>query len=439
MTWSISRPLVAIIVALGLLALPANAAADGKLERPHETASLGTFAGVPYTQYEGFFLGRTSTGNYRVPYRLSAPANPALTNRTVLVEPPHFAIGTVLRDWWLGQRFLFERRFVHASVGYSTTGPGGGAAITNRILDPEAEGVFIHGGRALPGEDGPTDDEIVLDFARALGSDKVAQSLLGIVERRYLSGVSDSGNTTDRIVAEGLAESAFDLVVSFTSDVFTDPQAAVADETYSGKLIAVQSELEWFYARDDEDRGESPDGYRHFVVPGTPHVPDGLCPGQFSDQTTPASWLPAARAHFMQGHEWVTEDAAPPLSTRLATSSGDEEIGRDSVGNALLVDSAGNPAPRLPYVELGEAAFITGFLGSYQPQPPPTIEDLGFSSHADYLAAFEDALDDQVDAGYMLDEDAQAILGRAALSPPATFTENYFARYEQFRASERCP
>jgi hypothetical protein len=141
----------------------------------------------------------------------------------------------------------------------------------------------------------------------------------------------------------------------------------------------------------------------------------------------------------MQGHEWVTEDAAPPLSTRLATTSGDEEIARDSVGNALVVDIAGNRAPRLPYVELGEATFITGFLGSYQPQPPPTIEDLGFSSHADYLVAFEDALDDQVDAGYMLDEDAQAILGRAALSPPATFTENYFARYEQFRAGERCP
>jgi hypothetical protein len=95
--------------------------------------------------------------------------------------------------------------------------------------------------------------------------------------------------------------------------------------------------------------------------------------------------------------------------------------------------------PRLPYVELGEAAFVTGFVGTYEPQPPPTIEDLGFSSHADYLAAFEDALDDQVDAGYMLDEDAQAILGRAALSPPATFTENYFARYQQFAAGEYCP
>jgi hypothetical protein len=135
----------------------------------------------------------------------------------------------------------------------------------------------------------------------------------------------------------------------------------------------------------------------------------------------------------------VTDNAAPPPSTRLATTSGDAAIARDAAGNAVLVDIAGDPAPRLPYVELGEATFITGFLGSYEPQPPPTIEDLGFSSHADYLAAFEDALDHQVDAGYMLDEDAQAMLRRAALSPPATFTDNDFARYEQFRSDEHCP
>ena len=39
----------------------------------------------------------------------------------------------------------------------------------------------------------------------------------------------------------------------------------------------------------------------------------------------------------------------------------------------------------------------------------------------------------------MLKDDADAILGRAALSPPATFTENYFARYQQFVAGESCP
>ena len=434
-----STAVLGALFAAIVVALPAPSAfAGGKLTPPKQASSLGTFNGIAYVQYDGSFVGRTSTGNYRVPYRLSAPADPQMGNRTVLVEPPHFAIDDLLRDWWLGRPFLFERGFLHASVGYSTATFADGETITNRILDPEAEGVFIHGGRALPGENGRTDDQIVTDFARALGTDKVARRLLGPVRRRHLTGASDSASTTDRIVAAGLAEGIFGLEVAYTSDAVTDPQEAVADGTYSGKVIAVQSEFEWPFARDDEDRGESPDAYRHFVVPGTPHVPDGLCPGRFSNMTTPASWAPAARAHFEQGHRWVTSNAAPPPSTRLATT-GDGSIARDSAGNALLVDIAGNEAPRLPYVELGEATFATGFLGTYEPQPPPTITDLGFASHADYLAAFEAAVDDQVEAGYMLDADAQAILGRAALSPPATFTENYFARYEQFRAGEFCP
>ena len=40
----------------------------------------------------------------------------------------------------------------------------------------------------------------------------------------------------------------------------------------------------------------------------------------------------------------------------------------------------------------------------------------------------------------MLKEDANAMLNRADLSPPATtFTDNYFARYDEFRAGEYCP
>jgi hypothetical protein len=80
---------------------------------------LGTFGGVQYVQYDGFFLGKTSTGNFRVPYRISAPANPgpAIGNKTVLVEPPHEAQGTYLHERYLGMPFLFGRGFLHAFRG----------------------------------------------------------------------------------------------------------------------------------------------------------------------------------------------------------------------------------------------------------------------------------------------------------------------------------
>ena len=69
--------------ALGLLALPvfpSTASAAGNLQPALKTSSLGTFGGVQYVQYDGLFVGKTSTGNYRVPYRISAQANLRVDN-----------------------------------------------------------------------------------------------------------------------------------------------------------------------------------------------------------------------------------------------------------------------------------------------------------------------------------------------------------------------
>jgi hypothetical protein len=202
-------------------------------------------------------------------------------------------------------------------------------------------------------------------------------------------------------------------------------------------VITLDSEFEWFYARAAEDRGGSPGLYRSYFVPGSPHVPDPLCP-LFSNETTPASWTPELRARFAQGDAWVKTGAPPPRSTRLATtSSGD--IDRDAKGNSLLVDISGQPVPRLPFVALGEATFVTGFLGMYWPLPPPPIGELGYSAYAEYLDRFDGAVADQLHAGSLLPEDAEALQYRARLAAPATYTENYFARYEDFRSGEPCP
>jgi hypothetical protein len=283
---------------LVLPVFPSTASAAGKLQPVLKTSSLGKFGGVHYVQYDGLFVGKTSTGNYRVPYRISTPANPRRANRgTVLVEPPHFALGTYLREGWLGRPFLFGRGFLHASVGYSTTTSG---PFVYRILDPAAQGVFIDGG-AVDGN-GRTDDEIVVDFARALRSDPLARGLIGPGARRYLAGFSDSAEPVKRIVASGLAKDVFDLAVPITTGSENDPQASIAAGKYSGKVITVNSEAEWFDGRALEDRSATPDHYRFFIVPGTPHVPDPLCPGLFSNESTPASWQPALRAHFLKGH-----------------------------------------------------------------------------------------------------------------------------------------
>jgi hypothetical protein len=123
--------------------------------------------------------------------------------------------------------------------------------------------------------------------------------------------------------------------------------------------------------------------------------------------------------------------AQPPPSIHLK-SAADGTLERDGNGNAIAVNTSGQPVPRLPFVELGEARYRTGFVGSYDAVKPITA--LGFVSHAAYLRAFEAKLADYAKAGYTLKADADAMSRRAGLCPPLTFTETYRDRYEAFVA-----
>ena len=137
------RTVVLLITASLALSVVAGAGGSARAAVPDRlgpatVTPLGTFGGMSYVQYDGVFEGDTSTGAFRVPYRISAPADPSLTNQSVLVEAPHFAIALGARDRYLRPGFLFGRGFVHAGVGWST--------VANRILDPTVPDTFIEGG-----------------------------------------------------------------------------------------------------------------------------------------------------------------------------------------------------------------------------------------------------------------------------------------------------
>ena len=428
-----TKPVIAILIALTLglsqalltktavASSPASPVAQDRLGQPLATP-LGTFGGIAYTQYDGIFEGQTSTGAYRVPYRITAPTDPIRANRTVLVEPPHPCGGLGTLNTFLRQDFLFPRGFAHAGIGWSTSS---WKDCPLRILDPATPGVFIDGG--FHEHNGRTDDEIITDFARALRVDPVAGKILGRVDRRYLTGYSDSSDPVLRLVMSGGANGVFDFVLPFMV-VGYDPQAALADGRFGGKLIilnnqAPKSSLSFV------DRGNAPNLYRFYAVAGTPHIPDALVPDVLNPSgSTPASWQPDLRAHFLQGDAWV-RGAPPPPSNHLLTTS-DGTLVLDANGNAISVDASGQPVPRLPIVELGEAHFTAGFIGTYD--TVKTIADLGFASHDAYLKAFQDKLSAYLKAGYILKEDADAMLRRAALCPPLTYTETYRDHYDNF-------
>jgi len=422
-----SSTVSSFVLAVVLLLTGLPVMADGIIGHPVVTPA-GTFGGIAYSRYDGLFEGSTSTGAYRVPYRITVPADPRRSNRTVVVEPPHFAMGLGSLSLYLRPDLLFPRGFVHAGVGWSTASFG--PNLNMRILDPTMPGAFIAGG--VPDGNGRTDDEIIVDFARALSSDPVARLVLGRVERRYLVGFSDSSDAVLRLITSGRAADVFDFALPFIASGW-DAQAALGLGLFTGKIIVVDSEF------DDptglRDRGGVPHQYRFYVVAGTPHRPDPLDVASPANKTTPASYAAALRAHFLQGHRWVEHGTQPPPSTHLQTAR-DGTYVRDPNGNALTANMHDRTVPRLPFVELGEARFISDFFGSYD--GVRTIYEMGFRNHRQYLDAFYDKLSEYVKADYMLEEDAEVMRRRARLCPPLTFTETYRDYYASFVAVTAC-
>jgi Alpha/beta hydrolase domain len=406
--WRCAQAVAVVVVALLWTAAPGVShavAATDDIEAPATATPAGSFGGVDYVQYDGVFAGHTSTGAFRVPYRITAPVDPDNGNGAVVMEPPHFATGLGTLAFQLGRKFLLGRGFIHAGVGYSTTSFGPG--LDQRILDPTVPGIYIDGG--VTDGNGRTDDEIVADFARALAADADAYAMVGEVRDTYLTGYSDAASVPLRLLASGQADGVFELALPFTVQSPVDPQAALGAGRFDGKLLIVNS------AADDSsnlvDAGTHPDQYRFYAVAGTPHVSDPLVP-LFSNQTTPASWIPALRAHFLQAHRWVRNRVAPPPSSTV-------DLG-----------------PRLPFVALGEAVFHTGFLGSYD--NVKTISQLGFATHPAYAQAFNAAVNAYARAGSILPEEASEMMRRASLCPPLTYTETYRDHYGRFVAFTPC-
>ncbi len=80
--------------------------ASDDIAAPTTARPAGSFGGADYAQYDGVFAGHTSTGAFRVPYRITALVDPGDGNGAVVVEPPHFATGLGALEFQLGRKFL---------------------------------------------------------------------------------------------------------------------------------------------------------------------------------------------------------------------------------------------------------------------------------------------------------------------------------------------
>jgi hypothetical protein len=406
------------------------------LERPTNREEIGTFNKVRYVRYRGRFTGETTTagkrsGPYSVPYEINAPADPAEGNGRLVVEPPHFSNGLLVRKSF-GPEFFFGRGFSYASVGYG--------AWWWRILEPAPGFQTVVAGTqftptvppAPPVAGAPAlyDVEIIAQFVQALGQN--ALDLLGDLRRVYGVGQSDSGNALHVLLRSAFGRGLFALSLPYIGGY----SGSLPVLEGVGRIIFFNTESDF---RDALNVGDSPD-YRRYVAAGCPHIPDTEhsretfpdppLPGSPAPPvagTTPLDWTPFAKALFLAGDDWVVKGKEPPPNALLELADGQPKT--DEKGNT-------RGGIRHPALEVGEALFIAekrrGFwenFGDYERGSVSTVGGPGFfKNFGQYVKAFDAAARELKRAGFLLDEDEKELTRKAKLNPQSTFTQNYMAR-----------
>jgi hypothetical protein len=352
---------------------PMNAAA-GFSETSMEP--FGTFGGTEYVRYSGRFQGETELGEFDVPFRFVAPADPARGNRTVLVEPSHFSLGTGVRDLVLTSRFLFNRGFGYATLGFGANGLN--------VLDPAAAPIIVAGesveNPGEPDQAAVTDRGIVVQFAEMLRTSTFAQARFGPIERVYATGVSQTAEVLEGILLGPDAQGLFDqylLVASLWEPIFAAQEIGAPSlfpntrGTFEqpdgvGKIIWVQAEGDLLISNAVQflnSVGEADS--RLYQVAGGAHQPLTGALGlrdQLPFRANGLDWTPVARAAFVAGNRWVRFGTEPPPDQLFETTDEVDPVYGVVTGIARDENLNARGGVRLPDVEAGRFQFIASEL-----------------------------------------------------------------------------
>jgi hypothetical protein len=187
----------------------------------------------------------------------------------------------------------------------------------------------------------------------------------------------------------------------------------VLDLQSEGDVIGVLNS----YAARQDDR----DTFRLWEVAGTSHADRHLL-GTIADQLdcgAPINDGPlhlVAKAALRALVAWVDDGTAPPKAERLGIVEGDEpKVERDA--NGIAVGGIRTPPVDVPVRVLSGApgpsdALICILMGSTLPLPsgPPRVGPTGREA---YLDDYGRAADAAIDAGWVLAEDRDALMGFA--------------------------
>jgi Alpha/beta hydrolase domain len=282
------------------------------------------------------------------------------------------------------------------------------------LYHPGDEGsfdIFSQAARAVgPNRSSPVDPMGGLEVRRVLATG-ASQSAMRLVA--YINAVHPLDNAIDGFVLslwEGRAPALSDGPVSF-GGLRTTIRGDVA-----GPVLVVNSEFEalGLHAAGISDR----ETVRVWEVAGAPHAVArnrGEVDAGRGWVTNRLSIDPVHESAIRHAHHWVAEGVAAPAQARIEIGAGGRAtVSRDRFGNAL----GGIRLPELavPTAEYRGMAFGAGrapLFGASRPFDDDVLRSL-YPTRAEFLTRWGQAVDNLLDSGAILVEDAPATIARGA-------------------------
>jgi hypothetical protein len=391
-------------------------------------------------------LAPDTTADYRTRVIVRRPEDPADASGTVIVEWLNVSGGLdanpdyasmeeeILRQGhtWVG----VSAQLIGVSGGPVLVAPEGFEDIVGKglvALDPERYGSLEHPG------DGYSFD-IFTQVARAVRAgdpafgDEAPEVVLAAGESQsaialttYYNGVQPLTLAFDGFIVHSRAFAALPLVESgeyadLAGGMVTNPDPVLLRSDLAAPVIELQAEgdviglLNSFAARQPDT-----DTFRLWEVAGTSHADVHLL-GSIAETLDCGVAINDGPLHFVAKaalralDTWVRTGEAPPEAPRLEVTEGDDPQNvRDEDGIAAggirtpLVDVPVDALTGTPGPAEGLMCIL---MGSTTPLPDERISEL-YESADDYLAEYEAAADAVIEAGFVLEEDRDALIDYA--------------------------
>jgi Alpha/beta hydrolase domain len=394
-----------------------------------------------------FELTEDAAADYRTRIVVRRPAAAADFNGTVVVEWLNVSAGfdstpdfsymadELLRGGyaWVGvsaQRIGIEGGPVAVSTGGAADELAGKGI---KALDPARYATLSHPGdafaydiytqvaRALRSDDGGALGDLEPERLLAVGESQSAFALT-----TYVNGVQPLTLAYDGFLVHSRGGAAAPLGapgegIDIAGTIGGEPTHIRTDLDSPVLIVETETDvvslLGYYPARQDDS-----DTVQLWEIAGTAHA-DAYQVGAGADLISCPVPINAGPQHYVikaalrSLDAWVRDGTAPPEAPRLEVDDGggSPAIVRDDDGIALggiRTPQVDAPTAVLSGDPAGEASIICLLLGSTTPMTPEQLA-ARYPSPDEYMAAYEEATDAVVEAGFVLDDDRQAMLDEA--------------------------